>query len=225
MGIRSVFLFLAACVAVACGGGVTTHEGAPTKDASTVADAANTPDTTDAADTADSGADSRDGASVAADGPSSDGPAPEGSSCRGPGVSNVEPSDAGGLSMGMCGSALTDHSCAGQLPQVSFTCPVVHGPGDSGIVHPGDAITITLFMTNGVVEYPCLGLAADHGVTGELPNAGSYQLGAQTNVPVALTAQIPATLAPGTVVHFSAYLDSLNCIEILGRLDFDVTVE
>jgi hypothetical protein len=79
--------------------------------------------------------------------------------------------------------------------------------------------------SDGFVNYPCFGLLADHGVMGQaIPLYGLPATG------WGFTVQIPPSLVPGTVVHFTAYVRSASplnsgaCPNRLGRLDFDVTV-
>jgi hypothetical protein len=115
-------------------------------------------------------------------------------------------------------------TCVG--PPVTFSCPVVHGAGDGGTIHPGDEITVSVVATSdGFVNYPCFGLVADHGVMG-----GATALFGLPATGWGFTVQIPLSLKPGTVVHFTAYVrssSSLNsgaCKNRVGKLDFDVTV-
>lgn len=154
------------------------------------------------------------------------GPIAEAGSCGSLAVSNVTqgvsdvPSD--GCS-GLGGS--TAPSCVG--PPVAFSCPVVRGPGDSGTIRPGDQINVSVVATSDdTVNYPCFGLVADHGVVG-----GATLLYALPRTGWEFSVQIPSSLKPGTVVHFTAYVRSVSslnsgaCPNRLGRVDFDVTVD
>lgn len=145
-------------------------------------------------------------------------------SCGNPSVSNFVQSLSDVPSDG-CGSIGSPATCVG--PPVTFSCPVVHGPGDSGTIRPGDQITVNIVATSdGTVNYPCFGLVADHGVMG-----GANLLYALPSTPWKFSVQIPPSLVPGTVIHFTAYVRSLSslnagsCPNRLGRADFDLTVE
>jgi hypothetical protein len=137
-------------------------------------------------------------------------------------VTHVGPADATGLPNGHCTPQAI--ACA-STPRITFACPIVRGPGDSGAIAPGDTIAFTVPMTNTVfLAYPCFGLTADHGVQATLPGITIYALKPTQAYPLVFTAQLPASLPRGTVVHFVAYVLVSSCPGDTGAVGFDVTV-
>ena len=136
--------------------------------------------------------------------------------------------DASTLALLSCAASPSDPTCS-STPRLTFSTPVVRGPGDSGTFAPGDPITVSFTVTNDDTvngyAYPCFGLAADDGVVGVKPDVSIYAITPGATVPYAFTVQLPSSLEPGTVVHFAAYVASLhvNCAT-WPRVDFSITV-
>jgi hypothetical protein len=143
--------------------------------------------------------------------------------CASASVSHVEPNDAAGLPQGSC-IAPASAVCT-SAPRVTLSCPVVRGPADSGTIAPGDTISVGVLMTSTVdLPYPCFGLTADHDVQTALPAVTIYALKPSQDYPLWFSAVLPASIAPGTVVHFVAYVVLSPCPGDTGALEFDVTV-
>ena|ERR1035438_4000516 len=81
--------------------------------------------------------------SVGADAGLSDTSMTSDATCGDPAVTHVQANDAAGLSSG-CISAAS--SVCTSVPRVTFACPVVRGPADSGAIAPGDTITVSVLM-------------------------------------------------------------------------------
>jgi hypothetical protein len=146
----------------------------------------------------------------------------QGDAACGPWVTDVQTDDAGGLPQGSCGPRPV--ACQSS-PRVTFSCPIVRGPADSGAIAPGDTVTVTVPLTSTVgLGYPCFGLTADHGVAGTTPGVSIYYLSPTQGYPLTFTVQLPASLAPGTVVHFVAYVVLSPCPGDTGAIGFDVVV-
>jgi hypothetical protein len=148
--------------------------------------------------------------------------ADDAASCGAPSVTHVQADDVGGLPMGSCGAGAV--ACQ-STPRVTFACPSVGGAADSSTIAPGDTITIVVPMTNSVaLAYPCFGLTADHGIVGTTPGITVYEIAPTDGYPVQFTVQLPSSLAPGTVIHFVAYVVLSPCPGDTGAVGFDVTV-
>jgi hypothetical protein len=143
--------------------------------------------------------------------------------CGDPAVTHVQASDAAGLSSG-CTSAAS--SVCTSVPRVTFACPVVRGPADSGAIAPGDTISVRVLMTNTVdLLYPCFGLAVDPGATNVIFDFTTMNLLTPTrDVPLSFTVVLQPSLTAGTVVHFVVSVVISPCPGDTGALEFDVTV-
>lgn len=119
-----------------------------------------------------------------------------------------------------CGTRTLNECASG--PRSIFSCPVVSGP-DGSAVHPGDAISVTVPITDeGLEAYSCFGLVDEGGFSD-----ASSLLDAVKPGYLRTSGHLAPALAPGTVLHFTAEASGSNatsCTNDLTRLDFDVTV-
>jgi len=118
--------------------------------------------------------------------------------------------------------------CSGG-PRSIFGCPTVITANGSGVVHPGDQITVQVPITDdGLTAYSCHGLATDQDLVG-----GSELVYGVKPAYVQESGQIPPSTALGTVYHFTAVASGSRytsapetaCGNDLTKLDFDVIVE
>lgn len=112
-------------------------------------------------------------------------------------------------------------------PRWIFGCPSVVGPDGTGVVHPGDRITVRVPVTeDGLHGYSCNGLGTDQPLLD-----GSSLFYAAKPAYVEQAGRIPPSTTPGTVYHFTAvasgsrYTSGTACEEDLTRIDFDLTIE
>jgi len=145
-------------------------------------------------------------------------------SCGSPSVTDVGGNHVSGLPADSCGSPDAPECTTGK---VSFSCPTVVGPGDSGTIHPGDTIRINFVATSdGQLYYPCWGLVADRGVIGSTDITYAIPMTGWE-----LSAKIPSSFPPGTTAHFVLHvvsdsaLNTSSCAGNRGRLDFDVRID
>jgi hypothetical protein len=171
----------------------------------------------------DAGSLAPDASSVGADGGLSDASISGAAACGDPAVTNVQANDAAGLSSG-CTSAAT--SVCTSVPRVTFACPVVRGPADSGAIAPGDTITVGVLMTNTVELFsPCLGLTVDPGAENIVPDFATVNsLTPTRDFPLRFTVVLPPSLTPGSVIHFVVFVVLSPCPGDAGALEFDVRV-
>ena len=133
--------------------------------------------------------------------------------------------DAGSLVVGArptCGGpgVDTDNSCLA-LAQLEFENPSVKwADGGVGVV----VVTITNAGAS-VVPYPCFGLTVDQPTT-SLPTTlepDLYALQAGESGPHTFPVQFAGPVPPGTVLHFTIWVDSLN-VTCAGVGEFSFTV-
>jgi hypothetical protein len=107
------------------------------------------------------------------------------------------------------------HSCAdaGKLTLSDPTSRNARG----GKVGPGDTVVLAVRLTNSTgrgFAYPCVGFAADTpGVAFSGPNPvfpGGYAIGPGETSTFEINAQLSPSIAPGTVVRVTAWVDSLH---------------
>ena len=109
-------------------------------------------------------------------------------------------------------------------PRPIFGCPIVEGPNHSQTVHPGDAITVKLEISDdGLATYSCAGVGTDSPLIN-----GQALFYAVRPAYVQQSGQIPPSTPPGTVMHFTALASgsrNSGCSHDLTQVDFDVTVQ
>lgn len=113
-------------------------------------------------------------------------------------------------------------------PRSIFGCPTIRGPNGSSTIHPGDQITVTVPMSDeGLASYSCFGIDSNNTLVG-----GYYLTYAVKPAYAQATGQVPPSLKPGTVIHFTAEASGSRytsgpgaaCSNDLTRIEFDVMV-
>lgn len=118
----------------------------------------------------------------------------------------------------------TPPDCPGP-PRPIFGCPIVEGPNRSPTIHPGDAITVKLEISDdGLAAYACAGVGTESPLTD-----GQALFYAVRPAYVQEAGRIPPSTPSGTVMHFTALASGSrggnSCWRDLTQMDFDVTVE
>jgi hypothetical protein len=145
--------------------------------------------------------------------------------------------DAGGFVGPICGGFVdpsTAQYCDGigflTLSQPSFE---VSGAADAGGgVSPGSRVAVNLILTNGDTvshSYPCVGIVSDNpAALVRDPNPGWSLFGIEAGASVTVlggTVDVAASIAPGTVVHFTAWVSVKNAECMGNTFSFQVTVQ
>ena len=134
------------------------------------------------------------------------------------------PADGAGAAAGpprrpVCGGGPpysgASHNCA-DAGKLTLSNPTSR-PARGGKVRPGDTVLLAVRLTNSAERgfaYPCVGFAADApGVAFSGPNpvfTGGYAIKPGETSTFEIDAQLSASIPPGTVVHVTAWVDSLH---------------
>ena len=118
----------------------------------------------------------------------------------------------------ICGgtqSAGAAPSCA-HANELTLTNPTSRNP-NGGALRAGDGVTLGVALTNASGQsfpYPCVGFAADGPglvFSGQNPVfTGGYAMRPGETTTVEINGQLSASIAAGTVVHVTAWVDSLH---------------
>jgi hypothetical protein len=113
----------------------------------------------------------------------------------------------------------------------TLSSPQVTGP-EGGPPAPGmdGTISVVLSAPSEGISYPCVGFAADNPGVSFSPGTdpefiGIYALGQGQSATVPIATHFASSIAHGTLLHFAAWVDSLNSACSDGaQLEWDVTM-